>query len=480
MLEDKELLRRYAFDGSEAAFGELVERYVNLVHSAALRRTGGDASLAKDVAQLVFSDLAGKARWLPKDVILAGWLHRATRFSAANLLRAEHRRRTREQEAVEMNVLQPEPAPDWDQIRPVLDAALDHLDQTDRDALLLRFFERRSLAEIGQALGSTEDAARKRISRALDRLRGDMLRRGLTTTAAALSAVISANAVHAAPAGLAAMLTNAALAGTATGTGTTVAFVKLMAMTNLKLGLITVVVVAGIATPLVIQHHAQVVLREQDKALRQRSDQLAQLNAQNQLLSSLVAQTKGSSGFSDEQMSELLRLRGEVGRLRHQTNELARLREENQRLRGSLTASSADPNQSPHPPEYYQQLHQMAAGKEADLRSLGLAFHLYASDHGDQLPNSLDQITPYFAKENLSLTGTNEIDLFYQGSLGQLSNTPLGEVIVFRDREVWRGPEGKWTRVYGMADGSTETIESDDNFRSWEAEHTLPRASGSR
>ena len=227
MLEDEQLLRQYVADGSEAAFGELVARHVNLVFSAALRRAAGDTHLAQDVAQMVFGDLARKARFLPKQVVLAGWLHRATQYAAAQLLRTEHRRHAREQEAVAMNALESEPSPDWEQIRPALDAALDRLDRPERDALLLRYFEQRSLAEVGRALGSSEDAARKRVARALEKLRADLIRRGVTTTAGALCAALAANAVQAAPAGLAATLASASLAGPAVGTGTTLALLEL-------------------------------------------------------------------------------------------------------------------------------------------------------------------------------------------------------------------------------------------------------------
>ena len=96
MFDDHQLLRRYANDCCEAAFAELVSRYVNLVYSAALRRAGGDAHLAQDVAQLVFTDLARKARTLSREIVLAGWLHRATRFAAAQLIRGERRRQRRE------------------------------------------------------------------------------------------------------------------------------------------------------------------------------------------------------------------------------------------------------------------------------------------------------------------------------------------------------------------------------------------------
>ncbi|MGI8966406.1 MAG: RNA polymerase sigma factor, partial [Limisphaerales bacterium] len=145
MNDDQQLLRRYT-DGSDAAFGELVARHVNLTYSVALRQTGGDAHRAKDISQLVFTDLARKARSLPSDVILAGWLHRATLFAARQVLRSENRRRDREQEVVKMNAIESEASPDWENISPLLDEALASLSSSDRDAILLRYFEQRSHA----------------------------------------------------------------------------------------------------------------------------------------------------------------------------------------------------------------------------------------------------------------------------------------------------------------------------------------------
>jgi RNA polymerase sigma factor (sigma-70 family) len=329
MLDDHQLLCRYVVEDSEAAFAELVGRYVNLVYSTALRRIGGDADLAKDVAQLVFTDLACKARFLPSDILLAGWLHRATRYAAGQLLRTEHRRKAREHEAATMNALTTEPAPDWEQIRPLLDEALDRLNRTDRDALLLRFFEQHSLAEIGRALGTNEDAARKRVSRALEKLRADLVRRGVTTTAAVLSTAISVNAVQVAPVGLTAVLTSASLAGALAGSGTTLALLRIMATTKLKLGIASALVVAGVVTPLVLQHLSLVKLREQNQALQQQGELAAQLSTENARLSNLVAQASSARTQDDARLSELLRLRGEVGLLRKLTNELGRLKEEN-------------------------------------------------------------------------------------------------------------------------------------------------------
>src|SRR6185437_4655652 len=207
MTDDRQLLLRYISEHSEAAFGELVSRYVNLVYSAALRRVSGDAHLAEDISQLVFADLARKARSLPENVVLAGWLHRATSYAAAQLIRTNRRRRRREEEAITMNALESQAAIDWDSLQPLLDEALDRLQQNDRDALVLRFFEQHSLADVGRSLGVNEDAARKRVHRALDKLRAHLRHKGLTTTAAILSAAISVNAVQIAPASLAATLT---------------------------------------------------------------------------------------------------------------------------------------------------------------------------------------------------------------------------------------------------------------------------------
>ncbi len=287
MFDDRQLLRRYAVDGSEAAFREIVERYLNLVYSAALRRVGNDAHLAQDVSQLVFTDLARKIRSLPENVVLAGWLHRATRFAAAQAMRTNQRRLRREQEAVAMNELQTESGPDWQAIRPALDDALDELNQSDRDALLLRFFEQRSLAEVGRALGANEDAARKRVSRAIDKLRTILVRRGLTTTAATLSGIISANAVQLAPAGLATTLASASLAGAGTTTGAAVTILKIMSMTKLQVAIGTTAI-ALLTASLVLQHQRQNELRRDNDSLRK---QVTQLNSDKESLSARLTRS---------------------------------------------------------------------------------------------------------------------------------------------------------------------------------------------
>ncbi len=219
MNDDATLLRRYASEGSQTAFAELVQRHVDLVYGAAMRRTGGDAHRAAEVAQEVFTALAKNARKLSAHTVLPAWLYTATRNASLNLLVAEQRRKTREATAMEMESLTPGnvPDPDWDQIKPLLDAAIDELPEADRTAIVLRFLQKRSFAEIGRAVQVSEDAARMRTDRALDKLRTVLARRGITSTVTALGAAVLGQPAIAAPAGLAASLATQAFAGSGAG-----------------------------------------------------------------------------------------------------------------------------------------------------------------------------------------------------------------------------------------------------------------------
>ena len=230
MDDDAQLLRRYAREGAEEAFAELVRRHLGLVYGSALRRVNGNAALAEEVAQSVFALVAHEASELEKRVVggvaLAGWLYAATKNAASNALRAEVRRVRREQEAFVMNELESggagglasaDDAEVWAQVRPELEAVMDSLSVADRDAVLLRFFEGKAFGEIGAALRVSEDAARVRVNRALEKLRGLLAKRGVTSTAAALGGLLAGNAAVAAPAGMAASVTAAAALTTAAG-----------------------------------------------------------------------------------------------------------------------------------------------------------------------------------------------------------------------------------------------------------------------
>ncbi len=217
MNDDAALLRRYAEEGSEPAFTALVHRHVGLVYGAALRRTGGDTHRAADVAQQVFTTLAREARKLSRHAVLHAWLHTATRNAALNLMISEQRRKVREMEAQALTAPGTAVNPDWDRLKPVLDAAIDDLPEADRAAVILRFLERKPFAEIGAALRVSEAAARMRTDRALDKLRGALVRRGITSTAAALGLLMSSQPLVSAPAGLVATLAPQALAAAGAG-----------------------------------------------------------------------------------------------------------------------------------------------------------------------------------------------------------------------------------------------------------------------
>jgi len=253
MNTDNQLLAEYAHNGSEGAFRELVERHINLVHSAALREARGNISFAEDITQAVFAELAGRARKLVSHPALSGWLYTCVRLMTANLRRAEDRRQRREQEAFTMNeLLGPDPADQvWQEIRPVLDDVMHELNQEDRTAVVMRFFERRSLKEVGSALGVTENAANMRVERSLEKLNRLLSRRGIHSTKATLSAVLAAAAVVSAPSALAASVVTGALATAAAKGSAALSLAKLLMLAQTKaaiLGGLAILVAALVVT----------------------------------------------------------------------------------------------------------------------------------------------------------------------------------------------------------------------------------------
>lgn len=326
MTEDAELISRYAADGSEAAFAELTRRHVDLVYSAALRLVNGDVHSAQDVTQQVFTEVARQAKRLARHPALVGWLYTTTRLMALRVNRTEQRRRAREQEADTMNELlhHDEPSADWNRLRPVLEDAMHELDDTDRHAVLLRYFQNRSLNEVGAALNLNENAARMRVERALDKLRGKLARRGVTTTAAALAAAVASHAVQAAPAGFAASISTAAVAAGAVQASTLVAATKTIAMTTLQKTIVTASLAAAVGTGIYAVHqNSQLTARIQtlQNAQTPLTAQIEQLGQERDQATSRLAAVLNENARlkSNPNATELLKLRGEVGTLREQT-----------------------------------------------------------------------------------------------------------------------------------------------------------------
>ncbi len=216
-MDDWQLLQSYVEQDSEAAFRTLVTRYVNVVYSVAQRQVR-DVQLAEEVAQAVFLLLARKARGFRRGVVLSGWLFRTTRFVASRAVRTEQRRRQREQEAFAMQQLTSSDDA-WEAISPAVDEALEHLGETDRNALLLRFFIGKSHRETAEALGLSEDATKKRVTRALEKVRGFFATRGVRLSATLLVSSVAANAAKAAPPEVAASVAARVFASGASAAG---------------------------------------------------------------------------------------------------------------------------------------------------------------------------------------------------------------------------------------------------------------------
>ena len=326
MTDAGQLLRAYVTENSEEAFRSLVDAHIGLVYSTALRVVSGDVAAAKDVTQMVFTDLARKARRLPADVRLSGWLYRHTIFTASKFVRSESRRRAREQEAAMMDA-HDQTDPPWEQLAPLLDGAISSLSARDRDAVVMRYFEKRDFQSVGASLQLSEDAAQKRVSRALERLRQYFQSHGVPVSGATLAAVLSAQCINAVPAALAATVAGNALVQA--GAAATPLLVSLV-MANIKTIAVGAVVIAAVTAPLIVQHSSIASLHSDNEQLRR---QIAS-RAQPEVLITTAEQPDNR---------ELLQLRAEVARLRRVQQNVARLDAENKRVRTEPAAVQSPP-----------------------------------------------------------------------------------------------------------------------------------------
>ena len=393
MTDDAELLSRYATEQSEAAFAELTRRHVDLVHSAALRLMNGDLHAAQDVTQQVFTEVARQAKRLARHPALIGWLYTTTRLMALRMNRTEQRRQAREQEANMMNQLLHDDTPpaDWNRLGPVIEDAMHELDDEDRHAVLLRYFQNKSHHEVGAALNLTENAARMRVDRALDKLRGKLARHGITTTAAALAAVVTANAVQAAPAGFAATISAAAIAGSAVSTSTLIAATKTIAMTTIQKTIVAAALAAAVGTGIYAIHQGA-QLRGQIRSLEEQQApmtvQIQQLQQERDQAAGKLAALRDENArlSSNSTPTELLKLRGQVGALRQKAAE-------NNRPASGLDKMMSDPAMK----EYLRQaqrekLRSMYADLFKELKLTPEQTDQFLQIMGDMASKSMEQI----------------------------------------------------------------------------------------
>ena len=456
---DAQLLREYVAQQSEPAFGELVRRHADLVYSAALRQVASP-DWAADIAQRVFIDLARKAHRLAdrtgEQGSITAWLFRATRYAALNLLREERRRHSRERMFMPEPHPGPESALDWAALAPFLDEAMSSLKDQEREAVLLRFFKNQDFRAVGQALGVSDDTAQKCVARSLEKLRAALARRGVTTTSGALATAMAANAVHAAPAGLAATWIGASLAGATVKTGTAMTLLKIMSMTKIQIGL-SAIVAASLAVASTVEYKAARRARDENQALRQ---QVASLEADNATLSNRLQRAATAPSLIEDQLSELLRLRGEVGALRKQTNALAQSLAEAARLREENTAMS-------------NAKVEMFRADQAKIvnaaKILGLAARTWLGTNNDRFPTNLASMSNVL--HDIGYPTYVPMETFDLVNIGTADET-LPLVAFAREHVARQSPNGGWSRVYLFCDGAVQAINTDNgDFDTWERQH---------
>jgi RNA polymerase sigma factor (sigma-70 family) len=410
------------------------------------------------VAQSVFADLARHAGKMKPGTILTAWLYQVARRTAIDVVRRESRRQLREQIAVEMNTMNATPA-DWTHIGPLLDDAMAALEETDRSAILLRYFENKNLREVGEALGTSDDTAQKRVSRAVERLREFFTKRGATVGAGGLVIIISANAVQAAPAGLATTISAAAvLAGTTYAATATATTIKTIAMTTLQKTLVTatVAMLAGVG---IYEARQASTLRGQNQLLQQQEEeQIRQLQnerdaATNQAARLLAENIRLKSEFNQAQ---LLRLRGEIGNVRQKNNDLLK---ENQALESKLAANESTNQISAYERSILLKQHA------TDATSLLLdAIRKYAAKNDGQYPEKFEQLVSSGDLKTTNFVGNlglNDFELAEAGSTNFQGNkivlrlrTPIpnpGEQSIMLQGGI--NPDGAtFTEIFGVAE----------------------------
>ena len=440
MNDDARLIRRFGQEGDEAAFAELMSRHLSLVWGAA-RRITGDGELARDIAQGVFVDLARKARSLPEGVVVAGWLHRAACHAAGNAVRSQVRRVRRERLAMVLASESEESTPDprlLENLESLVDEALMALPESDREVLVLRYFRALGHAEIGGILGIGDDAAQKRTARALERLREHFRAHGVAVGAGVVAAAVQAAGSEAVPTWVVQGVTAAQvfpLAGAGSG-----AVAGLLSMKT-PLFLAVTAVLGG------------VIVWQAATLSRTRRERL--------VLEVELAQARASAARPDPvgvpvgSDAEILRLRAKVAELTRQQKALE-----------ARSKTVVQPEPMPIPDtdvvaamaQYNTRLTmRVNAGK-----TLGLAARLFVNDNQEAFPTTFEGLQGYLGGTGGTLAGGIPLEQFefFPQTRAVQENEP--QMILFRERQAEPRPDGGWTRIYVLADGSVQQVSTDE------------------
>jgi RNA polymerase sigma factor (sigma-70 family) len=488
---DQALLREFATRRCERSFRRLVERHLRLVYSVAERVTG-ERGLAEEVAQTTFAKLAEKSPELDGDTVIAGWLYHTARNLALMTVRSEVRRRQREEIAATMNTDEPGP----NVVAEHLEAAMDQLPPADRDALVLRFFEDRNLREVGHELGLTEDAARMRVNRALEKLRGVFDKLGITGSAAWLGTTLTASATASVPTGLGATITTSVLGGTAIAAATTALITETTATTMSLFNLKTAAAILGAAavtgtTTYLVQEREVERVRADYQTLNETHGKLA---AEQQEARELIQLRDEQVERLKRDVADLPRLRGEIDALRRQLSELAIQKEEapgaNQSV--ALPVSEPAPEKPIVKPFNHEDWGEHTSRKVMyPLTRMGLSMILHAQENGGWFP-SPSQVSSMLRADSASPSSTinpslgkaldpDDVVLVFQGNLDDIPTSERARTIVAR-RSYFMGPDEKFAGAFLFADGSVQLTMKDtlEELILWETEHVFPLERQSR
>ena len=462
VLTDAQLLADFVHHGSETAFAELVSRQVDLVYSVALRLVK-DNSLAEDVAQGVFLALARNAARLQQHPTLTGWLHRTTQNIALQTIRTENRRRHREQVLINQSPLSSaESESVWEVIAPQLDAALNALSEKDREVTLLRFFEKKTAAEIALLIGSSEDAVQKRAQRSLEQLRRIFARQGITAGATGLAGVISAQAVQTAPAGVAATLTASALAGMGTKAAT-----KIVVLATLQKWVVWPLIPILLGT-LIYEACELNRTKSQNQILQQTETSLqVELNRFPPAAPALNAPSKASMTIVPKEVDELGKLHREKAALQEKIDLVAEKTQAAQKQWENLTNAS-------------RQFLLQQTLKLYQSKLLAHALQIWANDHNGRYPQNVRELTNRLdlsadlGSRMASLVKNFDPEIYeFISSENPSLKGDHNKYAVAKERLSHQAPDGRWERFYIFADGNVQKASSSNgDFGAWESANT--------